>query len=122
MDENFKAPSKSYWLGYYYPGCDNWSHESCLGLKFASDLEQENYAFVCKMHDSVNDLFNNKVTATTADSTILGEEQSEGEPPSKWLRRTQYKAGSLLHTDQMVRPNYVEYEGKYYHIAEFLSL
>ena len=27
-----------------------------------------------------------------------------------------------MFTDQTVRPNYVEYEGEYYHIAEFLSL
>ena len=122
MDGNFKAPAKTHWLGCDYPGCENWFHESCLGLKFQSDFERENYAFVCKAHDSVKDMFNNQVTATTMDLTILDEEQSEGQPPSKRLRRTQYKEGSSLFTDQTVRPNYVEYEGEYYHIAEFLSL
>lgn len=122
MDGNFKAPAKTHWLGCDYPGCENWFHESCLGLKLQSDFERENYAFVCKVHDSVKDMFNNQVTATTTDLTILDEEQSEGQPPSKRLRRTQYKEGSSLFTDQTVRPNYVEYEGEYYHIAEFLSL
>ena len=43
MDENFRAPANTHWLGCDYPGCDNWFHESCLGVKFASDFERENY-------------------------------------------------------------------------------
>ena len=74
MDGNFKAPAKTHWLGCDYPGCENWFHESCLGLKFQSDFERENYAFVCKAHDSVKDMFNNQVTATTTDLTTLDEE------------------------------------------------
>ena len=53
MDKNFRAPANTHWLGCDYPGCDNWFHESCLGVKFASDFQRENYAFVCKAHDSV---------------------------------------------------------------------
>ena len=122
MDKNFRAPANTHWLGCDYPGCGNWFHESCLGVKFASDFERENYAFVCKAHDSVKDIFNNQVTAKATDYNILDEELSEAQPPSKRLRRTQYKEGSSLFNEQTVRPNYVEYEGLFYHIAEFLSL
>ena len=122
MDKNFRAPANTHWLGCDYPGCDNWFHESCLGVKFTSDFQRENYAFVCKAHDSVKDIFHNQVTAKATHYNILDEELSEVQPPSKRLRRTQYKSGSSLFNDQPVRPNYVEYEGEYYHIAEFLSL
>ena len=27
MDENFRAPGNTHWLGCNYPGCDNWFHE-----------------------------------------------------------------------------------------------
>ena len=66
--------------------------------------------------------FNDQVTAKATDYNILDEELSEIQPPSKRLRRTQYKEGSSLFNDQTVRPNYVKYQGEYYHIAEFLSL
>lgn len=56
------------------------------------------------------------------DGNILNEELSEVEPPSKRLRGTQYKEGSSQLNSQTVRPNYVGYEGEYYHRAEFLSL
>ena len=46
------APANTHWLVCDYPGCDNWFHESCPGVKFASDFERENYAFLCKVQFS----------------------------------------------------------------------
>ena len=34
MDENFRSPANTHWLGCDYPGCYNWFYESCLGVKF----------------------------------------------------------------------------------------
>ena len=42
--------------------------------------------------------------------------------PSKRPRRSEYQEGSSCSTMQATPPNYVEYEGEYYHIAKFLSL
>ena len=53
---SFKAPKTTHWIGCDYPGCDNWFHESCLSLKFSTDLERETYAFLCKSHGRIKDL------------------------------------------------------------------
>ena len=46
-DRNYKQPKTTHWLGCDYPGCDNWFHESYLGLTFASDLERETNTLLC---------------------------------------------------------------------------
>ena len=123
-NSSFKAPKTTHWIGCDYPGCENWFHESCLSLKFSTDLERETYVFVCKSHGRIKDLeqFKDRVSALVSDpSMIEEEEQNEGPSDAKRQRRSNYN-GEMDTMEQSAPPNYVEYEGDFYHIAEFLSL
>lgn len=53
-DPNYIAPTTTDWMGCEFPECNNWFHESCLGLEFATELERDNYAYVCKFHDRIS--------------------------------------------------------------------
>ena len=123
-DATFKPPSTTHWIGCEFPECGRWFHESCLGLKFASDSERQRYAFVCKSHDNINglDMFSDRVTASVSDKCMQVEDEEliEGSVASKTARRSTYNAETS--TEQPLPPNYVEYEGNFYHIANFLSL
>ena len=49
--------------------------------------------------------------------------EEEGAPSeAKRPRRSVYCEGSSFEMDHSVPPNYVEYDGEHYHIAQFLSL
>ena len=124
-DPTFKPPSTTHWIGCDFPECGRWFHESCLGLKCSSDLERERYAFVCKSHDNIDglDMFSDRVTASVTDISmqVEDEEMIDGLAATKTARRSAYNSGTSS-TEQPPPPNYVEYEGKYYHIANFLSL
>ena len=124
-DAIFKPPSTTHWIGCDFPECGRWFHELCLGLKFSSDLESQRYVFVRKSHDDINDLamISDRVTASISDicMQVEDEELVEESAATKTARRSVYNAGSSS-TEQPLSPNYVEYEGKYYHIANFLSL
>lgn len=121
----FKPPSTTHWIGCDFPECGRWFHESCLGLKFSSDMERQRYASVCKSHDNISglDMFTDRVTASVSDicMQVEDEELIEGSATIKTARRSTYNAGTSS-TEQPLPPNYVEYEGKFYHIANFLSL
>ena len=97
----------------------------CLGLKFSSDLARQRYVFLYKSHDDINGLtmFSDRVTASVCDicMQVEDEELIEESAATKIARRSVYNAGSSS-TEQPLSRNYVEYEGKYYHIANFLSL
>lgn len=123
-DPNYRAPTKTQWIGCEFPECDNWFHESCLGLKFATELERDSYAFVCKFHDRIShhDRFKDRITASGSDQTMITGEEEGAPSEGKRLRRSAYHEGSSFETESPIPPNYVEYEGEYYHIAQFLSL
>lgn len=122
-DANFKGPKTTHWIGCDYQGCNNWFHKACLGLKFSSDVERETYALVCKSHDNIKELYNDRVIAKASDNSRVEEdEKMETSTPSKRPRRSEYQEGSSCSTMQATPPNYVEYEWEYYHIAKFLSL
>ena len=108
-------------IGCDFPECGRWSHESCLGLKVSSDLERQKYAFVWKSHDNTNglDMFSDRVTASVSDiyMQVEAEELIEGSAATKTARRS-----GTSSTEQPLPPINVEYEGKFYHIANFLSL
>ncbi|CAH3110627.1 unnamed protein product [Porites lobata] len=121
----FKAPKTTHWIGCDYPGCDNWFHESCLNLKFCTDSERETYAFVCTSHGNVKGMeqYKDLVAATASDISMMEEdEQNEGTFHLKRRRRFNYGEKTSAASQCSVPPNYVEYDGEFYHIAEFLSL
>ena len=63
------------------------------------------------------------VTASVSDihMQVKDEELKEGSAASKTARNFTYNAGTSL-TEQPLPPNYVIYEGEFYHIANFLLL
>ena len=124
IDPNYRAPTTTQWIGCEFPECDNWFHECCLGLKFATELERDNYAFVCKSHDRIShhDRFKDRIVASGSDPTMITGEEEGAPSEAKRPRRSAHHEGSSFETEIPVPPNYVEYEGNFYHIAEFLSL
>lgn len=92
----FKPPSTTHWIGCDFPECGRWFHESCLGLKFLSDMERQRYAFVCKPHDNISglDMFTDRVTASVSDicMQVEDEELIEGSATIKTARRSTYNA------------------------------
>lgn len=93
-------------------------------MKFATELERDNYAFVCKFHDRIShhDRFKDRIAASGSDPTMITEEEKEAPSEAKRPRRSAYDETSSFETESSVPPNYVKYEGEYYHIAQFLSL
>ena len=93
-------------------------------MKFATELERDSYAFVCKFHDRIShyDRFKDRITASGSDQTMITGEEEGAPSEGKRLRRSAYHEGSSFETESPIPPNYVEYEGEYYHIAQFLSL
>ena len=122
----FKAPSTTHWIGCDFPECGRSFHESCFGLKFSSNLERQRYALVCKLHDNINglDMFSDCITASVSEISMQVEDEDliEGSAATKTaLRRFKNNAGTSS-TEQPLTPNYVEYKGKFYQIANFLLL
>ena len=77
VDATFKPPSTTHWIGCDFPECGRWFHESCIGLKFSSDMERQRYAFVCKSHDNISglDMFSDRVTASVSDKSMQVEDE-----------------------------------------------
>ena len=65
--------------------------------------------------------FRNKVIALATDFDSLSDEKVSLQAMPKRLRLNK-KSNSQQQIDYSIRPNYVEYEGQYHHMAEFLSL
>ena len=124
IDPNKRAPTTTQWISCEFPESENWFPESCLGLKFATELNRDNYVFVCKSHDnfSHHDCFKDRITASASDPTMITGEEEEAPSEVKRPRRWAHHEGSSFETEIPVPPNYVEYEGEFYHIAQFLSL
>lgn len=125
VDATFEPPLTTHWIGCDFPECGRWFHESCLGLKFSSDIERQRYAFVCKSHDNISglDMFSDCVTVSVSDKSMQVEDEELilGSAAIKTARRSTYIPGTSS-TEQLLPPNYMEYEGKFYHIANFRSL
>ena len=67
--------------------------------------------------------FRNKLAALASDKHSLEDENDVSlEPLPKRLRVSKKSTSAKHQTDYSIRPNYVEHEGQYYHIVEFLSL
>ena len=122
----FKPPSTTHWIGCDFPECGRWFHESCLGLKFSSNLERQRYALVCKSHDNINGLhmFSDCITASVSDTSMQVEDEDliEGSAATKTALRRFENNAETSSTEQPLTPNYDEYKGKFYHIANFLLL
>ena len=109
------------WIGCSCLNCDAWYHKQCLSLQFKGDKEREDYTLFCPKHKDIKEHFCNKVTALSTDTNSLSDENITLQPMPKRLRLNRNR-----NVDQKIdyssRPNYVEYEGQVYHMAEFLSL
>ena len=66
--------------------------------------------------------FQNKMVALASDPHSLESENISLQPLSKRMRTQRTGTNAEHCTDYSIRPNYVEYEGQYFHMAEFLSL
>ena len=122
LDKLFKPPKSTQWVGCSYPTCKDWYHEQCLSLQFATDKEQDEYTLICPKHTNIRDHFCNKLVVLESDKHSLVDENTVLEPLPKRLRVSKTNNSTKHQTDYSIRPNYVEYEGQHYHMAEFLSL
>ena len=122
LDKSFKPPKNTRWIGCSYPSCNAWYHEQCLHLQFATDKERQDYTLICPKHNNIREHFRNKLAALASDKHSLVDENVSLEPLPKRLRVSKKATRTKHETDYSIRPNYVEHEGQYYHMAEFLSL
>ena len=123
LDKSFKPPKNTCWIGCSYPSCNAWYHEQCLHLQFTTDKERQDYTLICPKHNNIREHFRNKLAALASDKPSLVDENDVSLEPLPKRLRVSKKATSAKHqTDYSIRPNYVEHEGQYYHLAEFLSL
>lgn len=78
--------------------------------------------FVCKLHNNIDslDMFSDCIT-TSVSGILMQVEDEELIEGSTVQRRFKNNVGTSS-TEQPLTPNYVEYKGKFYHIAYFLSL
>ena len=122
LDKSFKPPHNTRWIGCSYPNCQFWYHEQCLSLQFTTDQERHDYTLICPKHNNVREHFSTKLAALASDEHSLLDENVFLEPLPKRLRVSKKTNSPKHQIDYSLRPNYVEHEGQYYHIAEFLSL
>ena len=120
-NSTFKPPKNTLWIGCNYP-CNAWYHEKCLSLQFAGDKEGKDYTLICPKHKDIKEHFRNKVIALSTDTNSLSDENISLQPMPKRLRLNKKSNVPAWTIDYSIRLNYVEYEGQFYHIAEFLSL
>jgi len=122
LEKSFKPPKNTRWIGCSYPSCNAWYHEQCLHLQFATDKERQDYTLICPKHNNIREHFRNKLAALASDKHSLVDENVSLEPLPKCLRVSKKATSTKHQTDYSIRPNYVEHEGQYCHMAEFLSL
>ena len=108
------------WLAWEI--CGQWYHEICLGLLFVDETQRNRYFFVCNSHDSadVSPLVSDKVSVKLNAKVPLLEEDRDSRSAKRQKRDD---SGSTTNLNPgKDKPNYVPYEGEYYHIAKFLEL
>lgn len=117
-DGTFKAPKKTEWLGCEFPGCKKWFHQVCLGLKFTTQQEKESYTYYCKDHPTTYYSSENKVVTSKCDKNMLETDSPTISKRGRVLSDNNNSGQDFRTTN----PSYIEYNGTYYHISEFLSL
>ena len=123
LDKSFKPAKNTRWIGCSYPSCNAWYHKQCLHLQFATGKERQDYTLICPKHNNIREHFRNKLAALASDKHSLVDENYASVGPLPKRLRVSKKSTSAKHqTDYSIRPNYVEHEGQYYNMAEFLSL
>ena len=83
--------------------------------------DKDSYTFVCNKHSEATGQFHSKVKASARDPDILLERDCNA-PKLLPKRRKTGKSSSEPDRDFSRLPSYVEFEGSFFHIAEFLSL
>ena len=122
QDGAFKPPRHTMWIGCSYPSCNRWYHEQCLSLLFKTEESRRTYTLICPEHTNHREHFQNKIVALASDPHSLESENISLQPLSKRMRTQRTGTNAEHCTDYSIRPNYVDYEGQYFHMAEFLSL
>ena len=120
LTNGYRRPKETSWIGCEFPNCNDWYHESCLGLQLSAG-EKDTYTFVCNKHSQAKGQFDSKVKASNADVDILLKSDYDA-PKLLPKRRKTEKSSSKPVKDYSRLPSYVEFEGSFFHIAEFLSL
>ena len=121
-EPSFKRPRKTLWMECSFPSCHSWYHEVCLSLKFKTEEEREAYTLICPKHSEIKEQFLDKLTALSSDKHSLHDENTELRPLPQRLKNPAKTRSAEHGIDYSKRPNYVRYEGQYFHMAEFLSL
>ena len=123
LDKSFKPPKNTRCIGCSYPSCNAWYNEQCLHLQFTTDKERQDYTLICPKHNNIREHFRNKLAALASDKhSLVDENDISLEPLPKRLRVSKKSTSAKHQTDYSIRPNYVEHEVQYYHMAEYLSL
>lgn len=124
QDKKFRRPKETSWIGCEFPNCNDWFHESCLGLQLKEN-ERDSYTFICNKHNATSEHLGTKVQASVSDSDLLlGDTCTAPKLLPKRLRNSKpgSKTGSKGDKKYSQSPSYVEFEGHFFHIAEFLSI
>lgn len=117
-DSTFKAPQKTEWLGCEFPGCKKWLYQVCLGLKFTTQQEKQSYTYYCKDHPTTYYSSENKVVTSKCDKNMLETDSPTISKRARVLSGNNNGGQDLRTTN----PSYIEYNGTYFQISEFLSI
>lgn len=121
-DPSFKRPRKTLWMECSFPSYHSWHHEVCILLKFKTEEEREAYTLIYPKHSKMKEQFLDKLRALSSDKHSLQDENTALWHLPQQLRNPAKTRSAEHGTDYSKRPNYVRYEGQYFHMAEFLSL
>ena len=117
-DSTFKAPQKTEWLGCEFPGCKKWLYQVCLGLKFTTQQEKKSCTYYCKDHPTTYYSSENKVVTSKCDKNMLETDSPTISKRARVLSGNNNGGQDLRTTN----PSYIEYNGTYFQISEFLSI
>ena len=76
LTNSYRRPKEMSWMGCEFPNCNDWYHESCLGLQLSAG-EKDTYTFVCNKHSQAKGQFDSKVKASNADVDILLKSEND---------------------------------------------
>ena len=119
------------WIQCEIETCGKWYHQDCVGVSFKSAKDEEDYTFMCKGHYSSQVEAHGITTANQHDKDCLHNDtlRSISLDTCRAAMTMANTSGSNAkasttreETEFKWKPNYVFFEGHYYHISRFLSL
>ena len=119
------------WIQCEIETCGKWYHQDCVGVSFKSAKDEEDYTFMRKEHYSSQVEAHGITTANQHDNYCLHDDtlRSISLDTCRAAMTMAKTSGSNTkastkreETEYKWKPNYVFFEGHYYHISRFLSL